>query len=93
MKIRLLVVELRLPGCRSLKEKRHRTRGIRDRFGKQPNLAVVECDCQNELQRARYAFVLLASDGKSLDRAASDLENRLELSVDGVIVGVESTHL
>ncbi len=93
MKIRLLVVDIHFPGCRSLKEKRHRTRGIRDRFGKQPNLAVAECDYQNEHRRARYAFVLLAADGKSLDRAVSALEDRLELSVDGVIAAVETTHL
>ncbi len=93
MKIRLLVVDFHLPGCRSLKEKRHRTRGIRDRFGKQSNLAVAECDFQDDHQRARWAFVLLASDAGSLDRAASDLENRLELSVDGVITGIETNHL
>lgn len=93
MKIRLLVVDFHLPGCRSLKEKRHRTRGIRDRFGKQPNLAVAECGYQNEHRRARYAFVLLASDGKSLDRAASDLEDRLEITVDGVIAAIETSHL
>lgn len=93
MKIRLLAVDLHLPGCRSLKEKRHRTRGIRDRFGKQPNLAVAECDYQDEHQRARWAFIVLASDSRTLDRMVSDLENRLELSVDGVITAVESTHL
>ncbi len=93
MKIRLLVVDFHFPGCRSLKEKRHRTRGIRDRFGKQPNLAVAECDYQNEHRRAQWAFLVLASDGKALDRAVSALEERLELSVDGVISGIETTNL
>ena len=93
MKIRLVVFDFHLPGCRSLKEKRHRTRGIRDRFGKHPHLAVAECDFQNDHRRARYAFVFLAFDGKSLDRAVSNLEDRLELSVDGVISAIESTHL
>ena len=93
MKIRLLVVDFHLPGCRSLKEKRHRTRGIRDRFAKRTNLAVAECDYQDEHRRARWAFVILSSDGKTLDRAVSDLENRLELAVDGVITNVENTPL
>lgn len=93
MKIRLLEVEFHLPGCRSLKEKRHRTRGIRDRFGKQANLAVAECGYQNEHQRALWAFVILASDSGSLDRAAADLENRLELTVDGAISAIEATSL
>ncbi len=93
MKIRLLVVDFHLPGCRSLKEKRHRTRGIRDRFGRQPNLALAESAYQNEHQRAQWAFIILASDSKTLDRTVSDLEDRLETTVDGVIGGIETTNL
>ncbi|MFH1038612.1 MAG: DUF503 domain-containing protein [PVC group bacterium] len=93
MKIRLLVVDFHLPGCRSLKEKRQRIRGIRDRFGKQVNLAVCESGYQDDHQRAQWSFVAVASDQKTVDRMLADLEERLELAVDGVVVGMAREHL
>ena len=93
MKIRLLVVDFHLPGCRSLKEKRHRVRGIRDRFGKQANLAVCESGYQDDHQRAQWSFVAVASDQKTVDRMLADLEERLEPAVDGMVVGIAREHL
>ncbi|MFK7916113.1 MAG: DUF503 family protein, partial [Pseudomonadales bacterium] len=42
MKTVALQVRFVLHGCRSLKDKRKRLRGLRDRFGKQTGLAVCE---------------------------------------------------
>ncbi|MDP8213671.1 MAG: DUF503 domain-containing protein [Candidatus Euphemobacter frigidus] len=93
MRASLLVINIRLPGCRSLKEKRHRVRGIRDRFGKQSRLAVCESDYQNDHQRAQWTFIAMASDQKSVDRMLTNLEDRLEMVVDGVIASVHREHL
>ncbi len=93
MKIRLLIVDFHLPGCRSLKEKRHRVRGIRDRFGKQVNLAVCESGYQNEHQRAQWSFIAAAADQRAVDRILEEIETRLETAVDGVIIGIRREHL
>ena len=89
----MLIVDIHLPGCRSLKEKRHRIRGIRDRFGKQSSLAVCESDYQNDHQRAQWSFIAVASDQKTVDRMLANLEDRLEMVVDGVIADVHREHL
>ena len=93
MKIRLLIADFHLPGCRSLKEKRHRVRGIRDRFGRQPNLAVCESDYQNDHRRTQWSFIAVADDQKTVDRMLASLEERLGMAVDGVIVALQREHL
>jgi uncharacterized protein YlxP (DUF503 family) len=42
--VRLLTVNFYLGGCRSLKEKRQRLKGMRERFGRTFNVAVCESD-------------------------------------------------
>ncbi len=89
MNIGLLVVEFRLDGCRSLKEKRRILSGLRERFGKQPNLAVCESDYHDELRRAQWSFLAVSTDGKLVDRMLASLEERIESEVDALIT---STH-
>ena len=36
MNVRLMTIDFHLGGCRSLKEKRQRLKGMRERFGKLP---------------------------------------------------------
>ena len=51
----LLSINFHLGGCRSLKEKRQRLSGIRDRYGRPANVAVCESDFQDSHQRAATA--------------------------------------
>ena len=78
-----------LGGCRSLKEKRQRLRGLRDRFGKQPNLAVVESAHADSLQRARWSFVGSASDPEPIEQQLADIERYLALAVDAEILSMQ----
>ena len=54
MHLGVLTLDLHLEGCQSLKEKRARTRGVRDRFGRLSQVAVCESDFSDGSHIARY---------------------------------------
>ena len=89
----LFVQELRvdfyLGACRSLKEKRQRLRGLRDRFGRQPTLAVVESGYADSLQQSRWSFIAAGSAPEPVLQQLADVERFLTLSVDAEIVAMD----
>jgi len=91
--VRLLIVDFRLGGCRSLKEKRQRLKGLRERFGKATNVAVCESAFQDVLQRAQWSFVATAASGDVAERALSDILQALQFSVDAELIGVQQESL
>lgn len=52
----------RVPGSRSLKQKRSVVRSLRDRLRSRYSISVSETDFQDDLQRAELAAALAASD-------------------------------
>ena len=86
MHIEMMVVTFHLDGCRSLKEKRSRLSGLRDRLGKQPNLAVCQCDFQDEHQRAQWAFIAAASNKTVVDRILNSVDEVVDGDFDAVVV-------
>ncbi len=89
MRIGVLRVCFTLPGCRSLKEKRQRLGGLRERFGKQVNVAVCESDFQDAHDRAEWSFVAAALTGRLIDQMLGDIEHRIIESVDATISGID----
>ena len=89
MQIGVLRVSFALPGCRSLKEKRQRLGGLRERFGKQVNVAVCESNFQDIHDRAEWSFVAVALTGKLIDQTLTDVEQRIIETVDATISGIE----
>ncbi len=88
MSIGLLRIDFYLAGCRSLKEKRQRLNGIRDRFGRANNVAVSESDHQDLLQRSQWTFVAVAAARDVVDRALTDIERNLQATVDAELIEV-----
>ena len=88
MSVGILQVEFHLSGCRSLKEKRQRLQGIRERFGRAHNVAVSESDFQDLLQRAEWTIVSVAASRDVVDRALTEIEHNLQQTVDAELVGV-----
>ncbi len=89
----LLSVSFHLGGCRSLKEKRQRLSGIRDRYGRPANVAVCESDFQDSHQRAQWTFIATASSASIVEQALADIVRNLELSVDAELIDVHRERL
>lgn len=88
MSIGLLRIDFHLRGCRSLKEKRQRLKGIRERFGRAHNVAVSESDHHDVLQRAEYVFIAAAASADVVERALMDIERNVQMSVDAELIAV-----
>ncbi len=93
MYIELMVVELQLHGCSSLKEKRQRLGGLRERFGKQPNVSVCESAYQDAHHQAQWSFVAVALDPTINDTALKRIEQHLSSDVDATIAAVHREKL
>ena len=93
MNVRLLIVDFRLGGCRSLKEKRQRLKGLRERFGKTTNVAVCESAFQDVLQRAQWSFVATSANGDVAERVLSEILQAIQFSVDAELISVQQESL
>ena len=87
--IAVLTLRFHLEGCSSLKEKRRRLNGLRDRFGRQPNVAVCESDLQDAWQEAEWTFVAVGGSRSMTDRLIAEVERFVGESVDARVVSRE----
>jgi len=88
-----MTIDFHLGGCRSLKEKRQRLKGMRERFGKSPNVAVCESDYQDTHQRAQWSFIATAANGDVAEKTLSEILQTIQISVDAELIGVEQETL
>ncbi len=93
MNVGLLTIGFHLAGCRSLKEKRQRLKGIRDRFGKPANVAVCESDYQDAHQRAQWTFIATASSASVVEKALAEIVRSVQISVDAELIDVHRERL
>lgn len=89
MHIGVLTLRFHLEGCASLKEKRQRLAGLRDRFGRQPGIAVCESGLQDALQQAEWSFVFASTSPPVVDGMVREVEDHIAEHVDARIVGRE----
>jgi uncharacterized protein YlxP (DUF503 family) len=87
--IAVLQIDFLLRGCRSLKEKRQRLKGIRDKYGRAANVAVCESDHQDVHERAQWSFVAVASNAAVVESTLMEIERSLQLGVDAELVGAQ----
>lgn len=85
MHVYLINVDIRLPGCRSLKEKRSRVAGLKKRLGRESYLAIAEDEHQDRHDLVSWQIALLAPNGKLATKRYGDIEKQV-LEVDGDIV-------
>lgn len=81
-----LTIMFRLEGCRSLKEKRQRLAGLRDRFGRNPQIAVFESESADVLDRAEWTFVAAASAASVVEQLLAGIERDVQEIVDAEVV-------
>lgn len=88
MHIGILELELRLPACHSLKEKRQRLRSTIDRLRHGFNLSVAEVDHQDEWQHATVGVAAVSGDRNVVKRLLDEAVNAVEDTLDGEIIGI-----
>ncbi|KAA3617725.1 MAG: DUF503 domain-containing protein [Calditrichaeota bacterium] len=68
MIVGVLEIELHLPGCLSLKDKRMVIRSVKDRISKKFNVSVAEIDFLDKWQRASMAFATVSNSKKHSEK-------------------------
>ncbi|MDN3519914.1 DUF503 domain-containing protein [Halomonas ramblicola] len=86
MHIGILTLRISLPGCRSLKEKRQRMGGLHERFGRHPAVAVCESSDHDRLEASEWTFVVTATSAQKVESLCSEIEDKLQRTVDGRVL-------
>jgi uncharacterized protein len=74
----LMVWELHLPGCTSLKEKRSVLKSMKDRLHREFNVAVAETDHQDLLQRAELAACTVSNERRHTESVLTSADRLIE---------------
>jgi len=93
MVVGLCVVELFLPGSRSLKDKRLLIKGIKDRLRARFNLSLAEVNFQNLWQRAKIGMVSIASSRDVLHTTLNKALQIIESNTQCEIIDCQVEHL
>lgn len=78
MLVGLLVVDLYLPYCNSLKEKRYIMKSLKERVKSKFNVSIAETDSQDLWQRSTLAVAVVARDGAQANSVLSRVVNFIE---------------
>lgn len=85
MHLAILTIRFQLPGCRSLKEKRRRLSGLKDKFGKIHNIAVSEADFHDRHQQAEWYFAIISNDKTLIEQQITKIELHAASELDAVV--------
>ena len=89
MHIAILTITFSLIGCHSLKEKRQRMGGLHARFGNTPSVAVCESGERDRHEASEWTFVIIGLSKRDIESQCSQIEEKLEHSVDARMVKIE----
>ena len=78
MNIGILTLELQIPGCASLKEKRHRLKPLLSRLHREFNISAAEVDHQDAWQAAVIACAIVSNDVAHSQRVLQQVVQWLE---------------
>ena len=78
MFVKLLTVDLLIPGCQSLKEKRFVLQSLKTRLRGRFNASIAEVDYQDKWQRSTIAIAIVGSDHKAVDEACGRVRRFIE---------------
>lgn len=88
MHIVVLTMRFTLPGCRSLKEKRQRMGGIHERYGRQPSVAVCESGERERIDASEWSFVVVGTSVQDVESLCSEIEDRIQRTVEARVMDV-----
>jgi uncharacterized protein YlxP (DUF503 family) len=93
MPIAYCVLELYIPYCQSLKEKRMILRKTQDRLRARFNFSVAETDFQDLWQRAKLAAVTVGSDHATVERVTQQFVREAENILEELLVDCQVTYI
>jgi uncharacterized protein len=79
MVVGLVVWELHVPGCQSLKDKRQVVKSLKDRLHAKFNVSAAETAHQDLLQRAELAVCVVSNDRKHAQSVLSSCDQLVEM--------------
>lgn len=88
MHIGILTLTFSLLGCSSLKEKRHRIGGLHARFGRDPAIAVCESGELDRHDASEWSFVVVATSKRKVESLCSQIEDKIQRTVDARVMNV-----
>ena len=88
MIIGLLTLEFHLEGCTSLKERRGRLSGLRQRFGRLPQIAVCEVPGENS-RHACWQFLAMAHSRPRVEQLLDPITQAAATEVDATLLDVQ----
>ncbi|MFP2769318.1 DUF503 domain-containing protein [Oceanisphaera sp. KMM 10153] len=88
MHIAILTMTFSLPGSGSLKEKRRRMGGMHERFGRNPAVAVCESGEHNKHDAGEWSFVVAAASRREIESLCSQIEDKIQRTVEGRVIKV-----
>ena len=88
MRIGILTFTFSLPGCSSLKEKRQRVGGLHERFGRNPAVAVCESGELHRHDASQWSFVVVGMTKREVEALCSQIEDKVQSTVEGRIMDV-----
>lgn len=93
MHIAVLTMTFSLPGCLSRKEKRQRMGGLHERYGRNPAVAVCESGGHEDMETGEWSFVITGTGRRDVESLCSEIEDRLQRTVDGRVMDVSRQFL
>lgn len=85
MHLGTLTLYFHLEGCASLKEKRQRLGGLRDRFGRLPSIAVCESGAADSMDKAEWTFACLANQRQDIERTLAGIAQYAATGLDATL--------
>lgn len=93
MHIAIMSLSFTLPGCGSLKEKRQRMGGLHERFGRNPAVAVHESGEHDRHDASEWSFVVVGASRREVESLCSQIEDKVQTTVDARLMGAEQEFL
>lgn len=93
MVVGLIVWELHLDGCRSLKEKRQVLQSLKARLHQRFNLSAAETDHQDVWQRAELAACVVSADRRHAESVLQEADRLVDGAAGARIVDTSTSYL
>ena len=93
MRILRLTIAFQLPACHSLKDKRRRLQGLRDRFGSKPNIAVSESAWHDRHDCAQWTFVVVGENPRVVEAVQDSILSYASQFLDAIVTHSDREYL